>query len=193
MALKVPKVKAPGGGDPRVLGDVGPGAITQAPQMDLSFLNDLAAQQQAPVDGGGFDGGGFAPAPAPSLGADPGWIALQAELDQENAMNQAEGVRRQGQIVSQRDRLLSDLVPQGEAQRTTISGGMESRGLYGGGQMEESLARQRANEGRRQTGIQADAYSGLSDLAAQQAMQQQAIEGKRAQARADYMSRGYTA
>lgn len=182
-----------------VLSYMGPGftptpAPTPAPPMDLSFLNDLAAQQQAPVDtGGGYDaGGGYAPAAGQSLTSDPGWIALQAQLDQESAMNAAEAQRRQGQIVSQRDRLLSDLVPQGEAQRTSIAGGMESRGLFGGGEQEEAMARQRANEGRRQTGIQADAYGGLSDLAAQQAMQQQAIESRRAAARADYLSRGYT-
>jgi hypothetical protein len=178
----------------------GVGAAAPPPPMDLSFLNDpnnpynqtAPAPSYDPGGGGGYDPGGYAP-PPPSLSADPGWIALQAELDQELGLNQAETQRRTGQITGQRERLLAQLIPQGEQERTTISGGMEARGLFGGGQMEDHLARQRANEGQRQTGINVDSYTALSDLQAQQALQAQQIEARRAQARADYMSRGYTA
>jgi hypothetical protein len=99
--------------------------------------------------------------------------------------------RRAGQIASQRDRLLANLVPQGEQEREGIQGGLEARGLFGGGQMAEHVARQRANEGRRSSGIQADAAMQYGDQAAQMAQQQADIDRRRAETRLEYLSRGF--
>jgi hypothetical protein len=174
--------------------------VSAAPDMAglYQYLAALEAAQQTPAaepaydDGGLGGGGGYYAAPAPiSLDTDPGWIALNQQLDRELALAGVEKDRRAGQITQMRDQRLQDLIPRGEEERRQIEGGLEARGLFGGGQMAGDIARQRANEGRLQTQIQTDAATGLSDLEAALIQQQQAIESRRAAARGDYLSRGY--
>jgi hypothetical protein len=173
--------------NPYALGDFSPIGM-YAPPPQATYEEPAPAPVYDPYDPGT---GSAVVEPPRDLATDPGWLALQAEMDREGQLYGAQAQRSSGLVTSNRDRLLADLIPRGEQERTGIEGGMEARGLFGGGQMEEHLARQRANEAQRGTTIQSEAAARLSDIEGQLAMQQAEIERRRAETRADYLSRGY--
>lgn len=132
---------------------------------------------------------------APSLGRledSPGWQGLMAELDRQGSIYKIEAARQQGLISGERDRLMTELGQRGELEREGVAGSMEARGLYRSGETEQGIARQRQNELSRGTAITAGAAGRISDVEGQLALQNAEIERRRAEARADYLSRGFT-
>lgn len=144
----------------------------------------------APADSGGSSGGGgggFVP-PPPSIDTDPGWLEFNRQTDLSIAQQQADLQRRRGLVESARDRTLADLEPAGEQAREGIMGGLEARGLYGGGQMEQGLARQRAAQASRAGAIQAGAAGQIGDLESDVAMRIAELNAQRAIQRASMAS-----
>lgn len=132
----------------------------------------------------------------PSLGSindSPDWQTLMAELDRQGGMMAAEAQRQKAIAAAERDRLLGDLTIRGELEREGVQGAMESRGLYRSGETEQNLARQRQNELSRSTAINSGAATRIGDIEAQLAMQESELARKRAEARADFLARGFTA
>ena len=132
---------------------------------------------------------------APSLGRlddDPGWQGLMAELTRQGELYKVEAARQSGLVGAERDRLLSDLTQRGAIERENVAGSMEARGLLRSGETEQNLARQRANEQSRSAGITSGAAARISDIEAALALQSAELDRKRAEARADFLSRGYT-
>lgn len=134
-------------------------------------------------------------AAAPSLGRledSAGWQGLMAELDRQGAIYRTEAARQQGLIGGERDRLMTELGQRGELEREGVANSMEARGLYRSGETEQGIARQRQNELSRGSAITAGAAGRISDVEGQLALQNAEIERRRAEARADYLSRGFT-
>ena len=151
-----------------------------------------AAPPDEPVYDPGYSGGYAA---APSLGnvdASPEWQALMAEMERQSGLYAADAQRQKAIATAERDRLLGDLTIRGELERENVQGAMESRGLYRSGETERNLARQRQNELSRSTAINSGAAARVSDIESQLAMQQAELDRRRAEARADFLSRGYT-
>lgn len=140
--------------------------------------------------------GGYGYAPAPSLGRvddSPEWQGLMAELTRQGELYKVDAGRQKGLIGAERDRLLSDLTQRGELEREGVAGSMEARGLLRSGETEQNLARQRANEQSRSAGITSGAAARISDIEGQLAMQQAELDRQRAEQRAAFVARGYTA
>lgn len=138
--------------------------------------------------------GGYAP--APSLGRiddSPEWQGLMAELNRQGELYKVEAGRQKGLIGAERDRLLADLTQRGELERENVAGSMEARGLLRSGETEQGLARQRANEQSRSAGITSGAAARISDIEGQLALQQAELDRQRAEQRAAFVGRGYTA
>lgn len=86
-----------------------------------------------------------APAAA-SLSEDPAWLAYMRALGYEQSDAERIAAQRSNEVRRRYALLLPELQMAGENQRTAISGGMESRGIYRSGEHEMALARQRAAE-----------------------------------------------
>lgn len=154
----------------------------------------VQSYQEPTYDSGGGGGGGYvAPANLGPLDQDPGWLALMAELDRQAGIYGAEAERQKALAVAERDRLLSELARRGEIERENVAGSMEARGLLRSGETERNIARQRANELARSGSITSGTAARLSDIEGQLALQQAELDRRRAEARAEYLSRGYTA
>lgn len=114
---------------------------------------------------------------AASIFSDPSYLAYRASLGLES--DTAVARLRNAQDTARRNTALgiADLQAQGEISRENISGGMEARGLSLSGEREKALARQRAAQGRQESGITSNAGGSLGDLEFQIA-QQRAAQGR---------------
>lgn len=136
-----------------------------APKPAYTPLQTTEAQrraQAAPSGGGGYAGGGggygggdgFSPYATPNIGQDPAYLAFLRSIGIEKAELNQSAEDRIGVINREITRRLSDILRGGEYAREGISGNYESRGVYRSGKHEQSLARQRADEGAQAASLQ---------------------------------------
>ncbi len=189
----MPSMKAKG--KPLMSATLGPKVDPYGPDA-MTWYEGILASEDTGGGGGGGGGGGFAapaPPPPPRLDQDPAWLEFNRQTDLAIGALQAEQARRAGIIGADRDRQISELKPWGEQAREGISGGHESRGLFGSGAMERDIARQRADEARREAAFRAGAANQMSDVEAEIAMQIMEQQRAREMMRAEMLSKGYVA
>lgn len=114
----------------------------------------------------------------------------EAQINAQEQALAADRARQEGIVNANTTQQLSTLNTAGENSRTGISGGLENRGLYGSGEMETDLAKQRATQAQQQGTVQSGAANSISGIEANIAQQQNALEQQRAQARLSFQQKG---
>lgn len=177
--------------------------------MDLSFLTDpsnpvlqklvgdyVASQmgggapaQQQPYNEGQLTQ--IAQASRPILLDSPEWKAFLNALGLEKSTFAADVARREGVARQAAQFQTEGLVPQYDAQRRSIAGNAESRGVVRSGEYLRHQAESKASQGRANTGIQLALQSQIGDLEGALAQKNAALESQTQQQRASMLAAGY--
>lgn len=120
-----------------------------------------ASLDPAPVGGGGGGSGGVAPYDPTT---DPTYQAYIANLDLNQAQQQADTSRRIAQLQGNQTQQLADSARAGQQSQTGISNSYEGRGLYNSGARLNDLSIQQANQGARENSIKTGTANSISDL-----------------------------
>lgn len=102
--------------------------------------------------------------PDPTLAQDPTQLAYLRALGFEDSEARRVADAKTAQIHRKTAFLEPQLAEQGQREQTNVSGGMESRGVYGSGEHEKALAQQTYDQNQRLSGLRMGATEDITSL-----------------------------